>query len=105
MANSMIMKTILQNDTSFKLNFWSNDDSPLIRPLLKTEPYSAPRVETSKGINTHQMDGYGGIACERITRISGRSGGQWLAGYALIILSGSAVFAMLTKFKDNKRSK
>ncbi len=95
----------VESTSDFKLKFWSNDDAPLIRPLLKTEPYIAPnKVQTSIGINHHQMDGYGGIACERITKISGRSSMQWMAGYAALIVSGGALFALLVKFKQPKKS-
>lgn len=85
------------------MKFWSNDDAPLIRPLLKTEPYSAPpknHVEVSMGVNHHQLDGYGGIACKKVTTISGRTSKQWLSGFAALILSGSAVFALLVKYKN-----
>ena len=88
------------------MNFWSNDDAPMIRPLLKTEPSSVSRPkEISLGINNHKPDGYGGIACERITKISGRSGTQWMAGYAALILGGAAVFGALLKYKSNSPRK
>lgn len=93
-----------QNTRDFKMKFWSNDDAPIIRPLLKTEPSSMPRTEISMGVNNHKPDGYGGIACERITKISGRTGKQWLAGYAALILGSSALFAALLKFKQTKKS-
>ena len=82
------------------MNFWSNDDAPIIRPLLKTEPHSAPKVQTSIGVNHHQLDGYGGIACQKVTKISGRTSKQWMMGYAALILGGSAFFAALLKFKE-----
>ena len=87
------------------MNFWSNDDAPLIRPLLRTEPVGMPRKEISVGINNHKPDGYGGIACERVTKISGRTGLQHMAGYAALVLGAGAVFAALLKFKDKSRKK
>lgn len=83
------------------MKFWSNDDAPLIRPLLKTE-VKKPMI--SVGVNSHQMDGYGGIACERVTKITGRSSRQWMLGYTALILSGSAVFALLLKYKQKSKS-
>ena len=59
-------------ERNFKLKFWSEDDSPpnWIRPNLKSE---SNRPQVSMGVNTRILDGYGGIACERITKISKRS--------------------------------
>merc|ERR1712086_144850 len=62
-----------QASNDFKMKFWSNDDSPIIRPLLKTQPHSNTfKPEISMGVNHDQADGYGGIACKKITKISGR---------------------------------
>jgi hypothetical protein len=94
---------------AFKMNFWSTDDAPLIRPILKPELSKSPKSQqptaTMLSMSSRTLDGYGGIACERITTISGRTGRQWLAGYATIILGASAVFALLLKFKDNSKLK
>ena len=92
------------NTKDFKMKFWSNDDAPIIRPLLKTEPSSMPRTEISMGVNSHKPDGYGGIACERVTKISGRTSKQWLAGYAVLILGAAGLSAALLKFKQTKKS-
>ena len=92
------------NTKDFKMKFWSNDDAPIIRPLLKTEPSSMPRTEISMGVNNHKPDGYGGIACERVTKISGRTSKQWLAGYAVLILGAAGLSAALLKFKQTKKS-
>merc|ERR1712129_384888 len=85
----------------FKMKFWSNDDAPIIRPLLKTQPSSVSK-EISMGVNHNQADGYGGIACKKITKISGRSQKQWMAAYAALIFSGTAVFGLLVKYKKPK---
>merc|ERR1712129_267295 len=82
-------------------NFWKNDDAPIIRPLLKTQPSSVSK-EISMGVNHNQADGYGGIACKKITKISGRSQKQWMAAYAALIFSGTAVFGLLVKYKKPK---
>jgi len=89
------------SSNDFKMKFWSNDDAPIIRPLLKTQPSSVAK-EISMGVNHNQADGYGGIACKKITKISGRSQKQWIAAYAALILSGTAVFGLLVKYKKPK---
>jgi len=89
------------SSNEFKMKFWSNDDAPIIRPLLKTQPSSVSK-EISMGVNHNQADGYGGIACKKITKISGRSQKQWMAAYAALILSGTAVFGLLVKYKKPK---
>ena len=86
------------------MKFWSNDDSPLIRPLLKTTP-SGVTKEISMGVNYHQADGYGGIACKKVTKISGRTQKQWMLAYAGLILSGTAIFGLLVKYKKPKIAK
>ena len=83
------------------MKFWSNDDAPIIRPLLKTQPSSVAK-EISMGVNHSQADGYGGIACQKVTKISGRSQKQWMAAYAALILSGTAIFGLLVKYKKPK---
>lgn len=83
------------------MKFWSTDDAPIIRPLLKTQPSSFAK-EISMGVNHSQADGYGGIACKKITKISGRSQKQWMAAYAALILSGTAIFGLLVKYKKPK---
>merc|ERR1712217_756977 len=95
-------KQSTQASNEFKMKFWSNDDSPLIRPLLRTEPHSIKRPEITMGVNQHHADGYGGIACERITKISGRTSRQWMAAYAALILGGSAIFGLLVKYRKPK---
>merc|ERR1712212_202734 len=92
-----------QASNDFKMKFWSNDDSPIIRPLLKTQPHSNTfKPEISMGVNHDQADGYGGIACKKITKISGRTSRQWMGAYAALILSGSAIFGLLVKYKKPK---
>ena len=83
------------------MKFFTQDDAPIIRPLLKTKP-TGPQV--SMGVNTRIFDGYGGIACERVTKVSGRSSFQTMAGFGLIILSGTALCALLVHFKAPKKS-
>jgi len=90
-----------QGSSDFKLKFFTQDDAPIIRPLLKTKP-AGPQV--SMGVNTRIFDGYGGIACERVTKVSGRSSFQTMAGFGLIILSGTALCALLVHFKAPKKS-
>ena len=95
----MILQNYASND--YKMKFWSNGDSPVIRPLLKTQP-QRPQTEISMGVNQPQADGYGGIACKKVTKISGRTSKQWMAAYAALILGGSAVFGLLVKYKKPK---
>ena len=83
------------------MKFFTQDDAPIIRPLLKSKP-TGPQV--SMGVNTRIFDGYGGIACERVTKVSGRSSFQTMAGFGLIILSGTALCALLVHFKAPKKS-
>merc|ERR1711976_112035 len=91
-----------QASNEFKMKFWSTDDAPLIRPLLRTQPHSLKKPEITMGVNQHHADGYGGIACERITKISGRTSQQWMAAYAALILGGSAIFGLLVKYRKPK---
>lgn len=83
-----------RSNYEFKLNFWSQDDSPIVRLLLKREP------ELMGTIYTQRYDGYGGIACEKITPMMARSAFHKVA----IIASGVAFFALLVKFKGGSKT-
>merc|ERR1711936_496342 len=64
-----------QNNSDYKLKFWTQDDAPIIRPLLKTETnrLQGKPAEISMGVNNFKPDGYGGIACERVTKLGART--------------------------------
>merc|ERR1712066_405255 len=50
-----------ESSHAFKIRFWSNDDSPLIRPILNKSVYAAPPVDMSPMESPKMVaDGYGG---------------------------------------------
>lgn len=74
---------ILNNESEFKIKFWSGDDSPVIRPLHRpVEVYSAPSKRT--------LDGFGGEGCEKVTSLKLRSNFQW-ARHAFGLAAGGAL--------------
>ena len=83
----------IKNLRNVKLKFWSQDDSPSI---LKSES------QVSMGVNTKIFDGYGGISCEKVTKISARTPLHTLLGYSFLILSGAGLCAFLVQFKEPK---
>ncbi len=91
------------NSNKFKTHIWSNDDAPLVRPLLKTEPYQHPPIGVSS-MKTKVLDGYGGEGCERITLLASRTGRQWFLGYAAVIIGASTFCALLLKLKKPKKA-
>jgi len=86
----------------FKLKFWSNDDSPVIRPAVLTpkwpKGYNAPVPPKTGDALT-----YGTGECERVTVLMARSNYTKFASFVAITLLGTSVFGGLILFKGNKR--
>merc|ERR1712062_196463 len=74
-----------ENNSDYKLKFWTQDDAPIIRPLFKPE-------------------GYGGAGCERVTKLGARTTKQTYLGYGLLVLGSATVCALLVKMKQPKKS-
>ena len=100
--------SLFQN-SDYKLKFWTQDDAPIIRPLLKTErttnrlQHGKP-AEISMGVNSFKPDGYGGAGCERVTKLGARTTRQTYLGYGLLVLGSATVCALLVKMKQPKKS-
>jgi len=98
-----------ENNSDYKLKFWTQDDAPIIRPLLKTErttnrlQHGKP-AEISMGVNSFKPDGYGGAGCERVTKLGARTTRQTYLGYGLLVLGSATVCALLVKMKQPKKS-
>lgn len=91
--------------STFKLNFWSRDDAPVIRPVLQPELYKSATIPV--GFNPRRpqfFDGYGGEACEKITKLNRRSFAQWIGSAVAVVAGGGLVFGMLWYLKGPKRS-
>ena len=96
----MVNVLILQSSNAFKMKFWSNDDSPLIRPILNKEVYRAPQVIMAP-MESPKMyaDGYGGAGCEKVTKLNMRTNAARVANVAGLCAAGLAVFATLILIK------
>ncbi|TRY76519.1 hypothetical protein TCAL_10941 [Tigriopus californicus] len=91
--------------STFKMNFWSRDDAPVIRPVLQPELYKSATIPV--GLNPRRpqfFDGYGGEACEKITKLNRRSFAQWIGSAVAVVAGGGAVFAMLWYIKGQKKN-
>ena len=99
----------------FKVNLWSRDDAPVIRPVLNADPQQ-PRLASmfaaagsgnpaGRARRPEYFDGYGGQGCEKITKVSGRSFVQSMGNVGLILASGTLVFGMLLYLKGDKSKK
>ena len=102
----MIQNHIHFQNSDYKLKFWTQDDAPIIRPLLKTETNTlrGKPAEISMGVNNFKPDGYGGIACERVTKLGARTAKQTYLGYGLLVLGSATLCALLVKMKQPKKS-
>merc|ERR1711973_51853 len=84
-----------RQSSDFKINFWSGDDSPVIRPMINPrQVYSAPRAPV--------LDGFGGEGCEKVTKLKLRSNLQWFKHSVALAVSGAVVFSGLLYLKKDK---
>jgi len=82
------------------MKFWSNDDSPLIRPILDRSVYKAPPVlPSAMGAPRIAADGYGGAGCERVTTLNIRTNLARYMNFIAITAGGLAVFGALVLLK------
>merc|ERR1711973_965382 len=90
---------------AFKMKFWSNDDSPLIRPILDKSVYRAPpTLPASMSAPRIAADGYGGAGCERVTVLSIRANLARYANFGAITVAGLLVFGALVYIKDPNKT-
>jgi len=94
-----------ESSKAFKMKFWSNDDSPLIRPILNKEVYRAPQVVMAP-MESPKMyaDGYGGAGCEKVTKLNLRTNAARMANVAGLCAAGLAVFATLILIKKPQQT-
>lgn len=88
-----------QPSTEFKMNLWTKDDAPVIRPHVMPAQENVNRL-----VFNHQLDGYGGDGCQRITRLSGRTNPQFFKHVALIMMGGTMVFGALLYLKGGQKN-
>jgi len=89
-----------ESSTAFKMRFWSNDDSPLIRPILNKSVYVAPPVDMSPMESPKLVaDGYGGAGCEKVTKLTRRTAAAKLMNVAVLAVAGISVFGALLYVK------
>lgn len=89
-----------ESSHAFKMRFWSNDDSPLIRPLLNKSVYVAPPVAMSPMESPKMVaDGYGGAGCEKVTKLSRRTAAAKLMNVVVLCAAGISVFGILLYVK------
>lgn len=89
-----------QQASAFKLKFWSNDDSPVIRPAVLSpnwpKGYNAPvPPKTGEALQ------YGRAECERVTPLMARSNYTKLGNFLAITCMGALVFSGLLYLKGN----
>jgi len=93
---------------AFKINFWSNDDSPLIRPILDKSVYRAPPVAMATMESPKMLaDGYGGAGCEKVTPLMLRTNFARAVNVLALCAAGLTVFGALLYIKKpvaNQRS-
>merc|ERR1712241_355129 len=86
-----------------KLKFWSNDDSPVIRPAVLTpkwpKGYNAP-VPPKAGVALSHGTG----ECERVTVLMARSNYSKLANFVVLTILGASVFGGLILIKGKKEN-
>ena len=86
-----------------KLKFWSNDDSPVIRPAVLTpkwpKGYNAP-VPPKAGVALSQGTG----ECERVTVLMARSNYSKIANFVVLTILGASVFGGLILIKGKKEN-
>merc|ERR1712198_367006 len=81
--------------TEYKINFWSGDDSPVIRPMIQPrQVYSSPR--------TPALDGFGGEGCEKVTKLKLRTNLQWFKHSLALAAGGLIVFSGLLYLKKDQ---
>ena len=86
-----------------KLKFWSNDDSPVIRPAVLTpkwpKGYSAPVPPKAGAALSH-----GTGECERVTVLMARSNYSKIANFVVLTILGASVFGGLILIKGKKEN-
>jgi len=86
-----------------KLKFWSNDDSPVIRPAVLTpkwpKGYNAP-VPPKAGVALSHGTG----ECERVTVLMARSNYSKIANFVVLTILGASVFGGLILIKGKKEN-
>jgi len=78
--------------------FWSRDDSPVIRPAFKA-PKEVYQVQRTRRV---QLDGYGGEGCEKVTKLNLRTNLAWMKHSLILTAAGLAVFSGIVYLKKDK---
>ena len=85
------------------MKFWSNDDSPVIRPAVLTpkwpKGYRAPVPPKAGAALIH-----GTGECERVTVLMARSNYSKIANFVVLTILGASVFGGLILIKGKKEN-
>lgn len=90
---------------SYENEYWSRDDSPIVRPVVHRYPHhNIERLEPN--YPSKNLDGFAaGPECQRVTKLYLRSTPQKILTSIVVVAGGLAVFGALVGIDSWKKSR